>query len=111
MNIALWAKVEQLEKEIEALKRQIAPRPNQFQQRNAVRKDEGIRLRDAILQVLAAHPDQAHSAKHVLRALSAMDIGRSSLPSVRAVQWHLKAIKDASNTAVLRNSINSALDA
>jgi hypothetical protein len=60
---------------------------------NAARRAEGGRLRAAIDGILAAHPE--YTAKQVLRKISAVDLGRQELPSVRAVQWHIKQIRNA----------------
>jgi hypothetical protein len=59
---------------------------------NALRRAEGAQLRAEIERILAAHPD--FSAKHVLKALASVDLGRQTPPSVRVVQWHIQAVRN-----------------
>lgn len=92
MSIALWFKVEQLEKRVQLLEGTRAPVA--ACRNNAQRRAEGAHLRAAIEEILAAHPD--YTAKHVLRALAAIDLGRQELPSVRTVQWHITALRNTS---------------
>lgn len=94
MSIALAAMVENLAKRVATLEQMLAtaraePRRGRS---NADRQADGNRLRAAIEGILSAHPE--YTAKHVLRALSSADLGRQSLPSVRAVQWHVKALRN-----------------
>jgi hypothetical protein len=97
LSIALWAKVEQMEKRIQALENASAPSPSGPPRNNAARQAEGGRLRIAIEGILAAHPN--YTAKYVLKALAAIDLGRQSLPSVRTVQWHLKTLRNTTRIA------------
>jgi len=92
MSIALWNKVEQLEKRVESLEHARDRSRDPLHVRNAVRKAEGARLRKAIERILAAHPE--FTAKHVLRSLSLSELGRTAMPSVRAVQWHINAVRN-----------------
>jgi hypothetical protein len=101
VSIALEAKVAQLSKRVEALER-AAGRADALWRLNAERKAEGARLRKAIEQVLSSHPE--FTAKHVLRVLPLSALGRSE-PSLRAVQWHMKAVRDtAGSSNYLRNA-------
>jgi hypothetical protein len=104
MSIALEAKVVQLEKLIEEHNKRIADLERaravaareSLRSRNATRQAEGSRLRSAISAILTAHPEYA-TAKHVLRALPLSDLGRSEPPSVRTVQWHIRAVRNAAS--------------
>lgn len=95
MSIALWSKVEDLGRRVEALEQMLAASRGEPRRRrkNFERQTEGDRLRAAVERILAAHPD--YSAKHVLRELSPVDLGRQTLPSVRTVQWHISHIRKA----------------
>jgi hypothetical protein len=89
----LEAVVKTLQVRLQALEQVRTPAPVAVPRNNVLRQAEGARLRGAIREILAAHPD--YSAKHVLKALASMDLGRPALPSVRAVQWHIKALRNA----------------
>jgi hypothetical protein len=89
----LEAAVRTLQVRLQALEQVRTPTPVAAPRNNVLRQVEGARLRGAIREILAAHPD--YSAKHVLKALAAVDLGRQTLPSVRAVQWHIKALRNA----------------
>jgi hypothetical protein len=109
VSIALWTKVEDLAKRVATLEQLLATsrkdpprRPN-----NAARRVEGDKLRAAIEGILTAHP--GYSAKHVLKALATVDLGRQALPSVRTVQWHLKALRNTSRIARAERSEGIAL--
>jgi hypothetical protein len=104
MSIALAMKVEQLAKRVEALER-AAGRAAPLRRLNAERKADGARLRKAIDRILATHPE--FTAKHVLRALPLAELGRTEPPSVRALQWHIKAIR-ATNSQSSRDLVGSA---
>jgi hypothetical protein len=93
VSIALESKVEQLLKRVEALERAQARALRGLSVQNSIRKAEGTRLRTAIGAIVKAHPE--YTAKHVLRALPLSELGRSELPSVRAIQWHMQAVRNA----------------
>lgn len=95
MSIALWNKVEDLAKRVEALEQTRAPSRAEPRRgrNNADRQAEGDRLRAAIDGILGAHPE--YTAKQVLREILAVDLGRQELPSVRTVQWHIRHIRNA----------------
>jgi len=67
-----------------------------FERANAERQAQGARLRQLIRAIVESHtgPERL-TAKRILRQLAAMDgatLGRE-LPSLRTVQWHLRAIR------------------
>ncbi len=109
VSIALWTKVEDLAKRVATLEQMLATsrKDPAFRRNNAARRVEGDKLRAAIEGILAAHPD--YSAKHVLKALAAVDLGRQALPSVRTVQWHIKALRKTSRIARAEGSPGIAL--
>jgi hypothetical protein len=99
VSIAVDVKVATLETVVKALQVRVqalehvrAPAPAAPPRNNALRRAEGAQLRAAIERILAANPD--YSAKHVLKALAAVDLGRQTLPSVRAIQWHITALRN-----------------
>lgn len=71
---------------------------------NAERQVEGNRLRKAI-ETVWGHLDRPATAKQILRELRVAEIGRAQLPSVRTVQWHLKAIRH--NGSALRSKVSA----
>jgi hypothetical protein len=91
MSIALWVKVEALEKRLEALERAHAAAVDPLRERNARRKTDGARLREMIRE------SGETNAKRALQALGRA--GVAPLPALRTVQWHLRAIR---NTTALR---------
>jgi hypothetical protein len=90
--LGLEEQMRKLLERVQALEHVKAPSPGTIPRNNALRRAEGAQLRAAIERILAANPD--YSAKHVLKALASMDLGRQALPSVRAVQWHIKALRN-----------------
>jgi|SRR5450759_4591679 len=90
--LGLEEQMRKLLERVRALEHVKAPSPGTLPRNNALRRAEGAQLRAAIERVLATHPD--YSAKHVLKALAAVDLGRQTLPSVRAIQWHITALRN-----------------
>jgi hypothetical protein len=94
MDMKVLGLEEQVRKLLERVKVLEQPQATGVPRRNnALRRAEGAQLRAAIEQILSTHPE--YSAKHVLKALASIDLGRQTPPSVRAVQWHIKALRNA----------------
>jgi hypothetical protein len=64
------------------------------------------KLYKAIAAILAAHSE--YTAKHVMKVLSSSDFGRNDMPSVRTIQWHMKAVRNS--TSATGSAYVSALD-
>ena len=108
MSIATDVKVATLEGLVKALLTRVQALehlrvPAAPPRNNAKRRADGEHLRAAVETILASHPD--YTAKHVLKALAAIDLGRPSLPSVRTVQWHLTALRNTHD--VLRTTCST----
>jgi len=85
--------VEDLAKRVESLERMLAISKVNTHAECLAR---GRRLRTAIEEILTTHPH--YSAKHVLKALSSIDLGRQTPPSVRTVQYHVKVLRNMGDT-------------
>jgi hypothetical protein len=90
--LGLEEQMRKLLERVQGLERAQAPAPAAPPRNNALRRAEGAKLRASIERILTTHPE--YSAKHVLKALAAVDFGRQTLPSVRAVQWHITALRN-----------------
>ena len=80
------------------LREALSPKlPRQFREHNEASRAQSEILREAIRKIDAAHQGPAPlAAKVVLECLRAMgpeELGLRKLPTLRAVQWHLKAIR------------------
>ena len=100
---ALEASVKSLLARVHALEHPQVPAPA-TPRNNAKRRADGTHLRAAIEVILASHPE--YTAKHVLKALASIDLGRQALPSVRTIQWHLTALRNTS--AALRTACSAS---
>lgn len=98
---AVLERVERLERRVADLeaRRSLGPRrPEPLERCNARRAAEGARLRKAIRDLLTAHPGPREmTGKQVRAALERR--GWAPLPSVRAVQWHLRALRGGGDAA------------
>ena len=104
MSIVLWTRLEALEKRVaalEAAKADVKPEalaPPALRRSNARRKAEGEQLREEIRRIVCCHTGHKRiSAGAVLRELLSKAGGRPV--ALRTVQWHLRAIRNASSIA------------
>jgi len=104
MSIVLWTRLEAVEKRVAALEAAAAANeleplaPPALTRSNAMRKAEGERIRDEIRRIVDAHSGpEPLSAGAVHRELSCRGAGRTL--ALRTVQWHLRAIRNASSIA------------
>jgi hypothetical protein len=70
-----------------------------LQERNAARRANAQRLREAIARILEA--ESTATATRVLQALGAPADPGGKLPSLRTIRWHLQALRGNGNSAVL----------
>lgn len=61
-----------------------------LKEHNASRQAEGERLREAVRELLERHPGPPRgAAKRIYPHLLETEIGRTTQPSLRSVQWHI----------------------
>jgi hypothetical protein len=94
VSIALWAKIGEFEKRLEALERAQAatPKPPATLAVQAERRHQAsLALRSEIESIMAAHTGRL-TAKRICQLL-----GRDPSPSIRTIQDHMREINAASS--------------